>query len=98
MIDWFNLLFHTLWILGLAVILAAFSYHDWLAAKQGVKLRQALDRRSFQGPLLLGLILVGLGLTLLAEVWWERLLWLGFVALFAAQGRQLWKKWGDATR
>ncbi len=85
MIDWLNVLFNALWIVGLAIILAAFSYNDWLAHTNGVKLRQQLSASAFQTPLTIGLILVSLSLALLADVWWERALWGAFVALFALQ-------------
>jgi hypothetical protein len=35
MIDWVDLGFNALWILGLAILLAAFSYQRWLAYEYG---------------------------------------------------------------
>lgn len=87
MIDWPHLLYHTLWILGLATILAAFSQSDWRAAQQGLKLRQVLNRPAFQIPLSLGLTLISLALALLAQTGWERFIWLAFVGVF------LWQLW-----
>lgn len=87
-IDWLNILYNTLWIFGLALILAAFSYASWQADQQGQKLRQRLDSISFQFPLSIGLTFVSLGLTFLAQVWWERLIWLVFVGLFLFQSWQ----------
>jgi len=85
MIDWLSVFYNVLWILGLAVILAAFSYNDWLAAQNNVKLRRQFGSPAFQLPLSLGLALLSLGLTLLADVWWEQLVWLVFTGLFLFQ-------------
>ena len=84
-IDWLNVFFNAIWIVGLAIILAAFSYNDWLAHVNGVKLRQQLGTPAFQTPLTLGLMMVSASLALLADVWWHRLLWWAFVVLFALQ-------------
>lgn len=88
MIDWPNTFYNALWILGLSIILAAFSYADWRARLGGEKLRQRLNASSFQLPLSLGLLLVSLSLLLLAHTWWERLIWAIFVLLFVWQGWQ----------
>jgi len=85
MIDWLNIFFNLFWIVGLAIIVAAFSYSDWQATGQRLKLRQLLKRPSFQLPLSLGLTLISLSLALLTPVWWERLIWLIFVSIFTAQ-------------
>ena len=86
MIDWLNVLYNALWIVGLAVVLAAFSHSDWQAARRGLSLRQVLDSPPFQQLLSLGLLLVSLSLALLATRGWERGLWLVFALLFAGQG------------
>ena len=88
MTDRLTICYHALWILGLAIILAAFSYSDWRAARQGLKLRQVLNLPSFQIPLSLGLMFVSLALVFLGKTWWERLIWLAFVGIFAFQ---LWQ-------
>ena len=85
-IDWLNVFYNALWIIGLAVILAAFSHSDWQAAQRGLSLRQALDAPAFQQLWALGLLLVSLSLMLLATRWWERGVWLVFALLFAWQG------------
>jgi len=88
MIDWLNVLYNALWILGLSIVLTAFSYADWQARLDGQKLRRRLNASSFQLPLSLGLLLVSLGLTFLAQTGWERVIWLVFVGLFLFQGWQ----------
>lgn len=87
MIDWLNVLYHACWVVGLAIIFATFSYHDWQAARQQLRLRHVLDRPSFQLAFFCGSFMVTLGLLLLATVWWERLIWLLFLSYF---GYQVW--------
>lgn len=50
------------WILGGAVILSAFSYHEFLAQVQKAKRTEVFKRNSFKRPFLLGLILVATGI------------------------------------
>jgi hypothetical protein len=85
MIDWPNVFYNALWILGLSIILTAFSYADWQARLNGQKLRQRLNAPSFQLPLSLGLLLISLSLLFLARIWWERVIWAIFAALFIWQ-------------
>ena len=84
-IDWLNVFFNAIWIVGLSIILAAFSINDWLAHVNGENLRQRLNEPSFQTPLTAGLMMVSASLALLADVWWQRALWWAFVVLFAVQ-------------
>lgn len=76
MIDWTNLGFNALWIVGLAIILAAVSYHAWLAGEASQRLRDALSLPSWKVPVSAGALLacVGFGLGL-AERPWERVVW-----------------------
>jgi hypothetical protein len=77
MIDWYFVFTHSLWILGLTIALAAFSYHDWLRKDLGTRLRQQLREPSFRFPLNIGLMLVAVAFVLLeSSRWWERVLWL----------------------
>ena len=82
MIDW-QVLFNLLWVLGLALILAALSYADWLAHVRGLRTRKLLGAPTFQHALFTGLGLVSLGLLLLSRGWLERLLWAGLVLVLA---------------
>ena len=62
MIDWVNVAFSSLWIAGLALILAALSYYYWLAKEEGIAVGTALQQPSFIRFMYGGLLLVGLGL------------------------------------
>ncbi len=71
MIDWLTVVAHGFWIAGLALILAALSYYIWLAGQEGRSLRQELAGPSFQKPLLVGLLLVGVGLSGTSQQVWQ---------------------------
>ena len=91
MIDWPGLASNSLWILGLAIILAALGYHDWLAHYTGERLRDLLAspiwRRSFFG----GMLLTCLGLALIERAWWAKFLWAGLAVACAWEGIELWR-------
>lgn len=87
MIDWLNVIYHLLWVFGAAIILSVFSYADWQATQQGLKLRNLLQAVPYQRLILLGCILISLSLFMLAERWWQQILWGVFFGLF---GLQIW--------
>jgi len=62
-IPWANVFSNFVWILGAAVILADFSYHEFLAHMEKVKWIDVFKRNSFKRPLHLGLILVAAGIS-----------------------------------
>jgi hypothetical protein len=61
---WVYVITNAVWILGLAVVLAAFGWHDFLAHTRKRKLGELLRGDSFLKPLFLGLTLVAGGLAL----------------------------------
>jgi len=87
MIDWTGVFRNALWIFGLAVALAAFSYTDWQRARQTprLSLRQALGQPGFQAAFSLGLGLFCAGLALSSQRWWETAAWAMLSLLFAWQ-------------
>lgn len=62
MIDWIAIASNSLWIAGLAVVLATVSYAYWAAGQQQSSLTQVLQQRPFLRSIYIGLMLVGLGL------------------------------------
>lgn len=91
MIDWPSVVFNALWIVGCAIILAAFSYTNWLAHLRGVRTRHLVGASSFQLPLFTGLGLISLGLFFLSRGWLEYVLWAVFFTFFAWQSWRLWQ-------
>ena len=88
--DWVKLAFNGFWVLGAAVILAAFSFACYEAHRGGERLRLRLAVPGSQLWLLVGLVLISLGMALIGPHWWERALW---SALCSASAWQLWATW-----
>jgi len=61
---WAYIITNAVWIFGLAVVLAAFGWHDFQAHTRKRKLGELLRGDSFLTPLFLGLTLVAGGLAL----------------------------------
>ncbi len=86
MIDFQAVLFDALWILGLAGVLATFSYLDWVRLQRGWRWRSLWDRPCFVVPLSVSLALfcVGVGLSGATseppDPWWQTTMW-GLLAL-----------------
>ena len=87
MIDWIMVGSNTLWILGLAIALAALSYASWQSWATHEPFRQTLSRPSFQAVLNLAGLLFCLGLAATSSVLWQAVIWLLLAALF------LWRTW-----
>lgn len=79
-IPWRIVFANFVWILGTAVILAAFSYHEFLAHIQKTKRIDAFKRSSFKKPFLLGAILIAAGISASAHQMWLTAIF-GIVAL-----------------
>lgn len=76
MIDWWMVATNGLWILGLSVLLAAFSYLDWLAGETGRRRRDLSRAPSFHLAWMAGLFLTCTGWGLGQSVrWWEQAVW-----------------------
>ncbi len=74
MINWLTIVAHGFWIAGLALILAALSYHYWLAGQTGHSLRGELAGNSFQRLVLAGVLLVSIGLSGVSRGLWQQVL------------------------
>jgi len=90
MIDVRFVIAHSLWILGAAVVLAAFSYYRWLALDQRTPLGQVLrTERKWKVSIAGGILLVASGFLLMESArWWERGLWL---VVGVGTARDLWR-------
>ena len=75
MIDWINLLFSSLWILGFSIILSALSYTNWISKTSGINLWPALQAPSFLVWFWLGLSLASIGFAGTSISMWEQVIW-----------------------
>jgi hypothetical protein len=91
LIDWPSLVRNALWLLGLSVALAAWSYTSWLAAQRGVRLRQAIGWPAFEVATSAGLALFSASLAWGASRSWERLLWIVLAVFFLGQVLLGWR-------
>ncbi|MCA9875336.1 MAG: hypothetical protein H6659_14985 [Ardenticatenaceae bacterium] len=81
MINWFSVFINSFWIVGLAVLLAAFSYHYWLANDQKQPIRSQLDTPTFLKAFWLSFTLIGIGLAGTSQRIWEIAIWTFFTLL-----------------
>jgi hypothetical protein len=81
---------HGLWIHGVAIVLAAFSYYNWLAASRRSPLREILRlSRGWKLSVGLGLWLVATGMLLMEGLsLWERG---GWMFVWACAAANLWR-------
>ena len=93
MVEWTSLAFNGLWVLGAAVILAAFSLARYEAHRRGQRLRVRLAAPGFQLWLLVGLVFISLGVALIGPRWWQRVVWGAFCAISAWQLWAVWREW-----
>lgn len=92
LIDWPALVRNALWVLGLSIVLAAWSYLSWLAARRAVRVWRAVDWPVFVVPASAGLMLFAASLAWGAVRAWERILWIILAAAFLAQMAQSWRQ------
>jgi hypothetical protein len=92
MADWWSVFHNSLWILGLAVLLATCSIAEHQAHRDGVRLRRKLAIPGFQWALDTGVILFSLGFLLGSQTRWQKVFWGLPVALFAGHALWLWRR------
>jgi hypothetical protein len=80
-INWFSVFINSFWILGLAVILAAFSYHYWLAGEEERPLKVQLNHPTFQKTFWSGILLISIGLAGTSQKLWEIAIWTIFTLI-----------------
>lgn len=76
MIDVWGVFANSLWIFGLAVLLAVWSYASYEASRTKMKIRAILDQLGYALVLDAGLLLFLLGMVTTEDRWWARALWI----------------------
>lgn len=82
-INWVSVLSNSFWIIGLASLLAAFSYHYWLASQEKRRLREQLNSPGYLRLFWASLVLTGIGLAGTSQKIWEMIIWIIFTILSA---------------
>ena len=91
LIDWGAVGAASLWITGLAVVLASLGFADFRRATTGLKMRAVLGQPAYQLAVNAGLALFCLGLLASSHTWWEATIW-GLLALaFLAYAFLAWR-------
>jgi hypothetical protein len=80
------------WIMGLAVMLATWSYAYWTAQMNDRSLSQEMSGRRYLVCLLLGLLLVSIGLIGIGKSWWSQLPAVGLLLVCLAALLLLWRR------
>jgi len=75
-IDIQSVLFNFLWIVGLAVLLATWSYASYSASLSKQKVRDKFDELPYALALDAGMLLFVAGLAATEPRWWARVLWI----------------------
>ena len=78
-INWPSVIINSFWILGLAILLATFSYHYWLAGEENRRLRDQLNHPTFQRIYWLSFVFIGIGLAGTSQKAWEMIVWIIFI-------------------
>ena len=85
MIDYSQLLFNSLWVLGLALILTAVSFAQFESSQRSEKLFSNLKRPGYALVIYLGFLLICLGFFLKDSRWLIKILWGGLALLASIQ-------------
>ncbi|HSM56627.1 MAG TPA: hypothetical protein VK879_10775 [Candidatus Sulfomarinibacteraceae bacterium] len=87
----FSVAANSLWIVGLAILLAAFSYHYDRAQRRQHSLRQQLAEPSFAIAGWLAFVLIASGLAATSTRIWETVIWILFAILSLANATSAWR-------
>ena len=84
-LDWYFLAANFLWVIGLSIILATFSYQNWRRLEQQRPLADLLRHPEWGLALHSGLSLAAVSIVIMprSERWFIRAIALGFALLFA---------------
>ncbi len=91
MIEWGSVAPNGVWLFGLSIIVAAWSYGSWDAARRRAPVRELLQEARYRAALWGGLMLICIGAALTSGRWWEYAAW-GALAIWAAV--QTWQAVG----
>ncbi len=86
MIDIWGVFSNSLWILGLAVLLAVWSYASYQAGRSKRKVRRKLNELGYALALDAGMLLFLAGMVTTEDRWWARVLWIVLSLAVIAEG------------
>jgi hypothetical protein len=92
MVHWQEIAVNSLWVFGLAMLLAVLSYENWFRSQTVDHPSQASRSGNVERFFYPALGLISLSLLLLATVWWEQLIWLIFMGWSVVSAWRLWQR------
>jgi hypothetical protein len=98
MTDWLQTVYNSVWLLGLATLVATLNLTHWLAIQDRGSLRQYLAEPGARLGMAIGFILFSLGLALTIHPWWYKIGWLAVLALATWGGVMAWRDRQSATQ
>ncbi len=90
-IDWGFAARHAVWILGLGIVLAVWSYGDWQAHRLQVRRRVLLSAPQLLSPFCAGMALFCAGLALASGLTWQVMAWSVVGILWVGQALWYWR-------
>ncbi|MCX8066771.1 MAG: hypothetical protein N3B68_02910 [Anaerolineae bacterium] len=90
MVDLWSVAVNALWVLGLALILTALSWANWVAVRERIPFRRVLDQPGVRRTLDGGLVLFCAGLTAAGRTRWEQAL--GSILTVGVLALSLWEE------
>lgn len=75
MLDVWGVISNSLWVVGLAILLATWSWARYAAYQAGVKPKAVLDQSRYAVALDTGLLLFVIGMASTEGRWWAQVLW-----------------------
>ena len=98
MINIWDVFFNALWVLGLAVLLAVWSYARYTASVHGVRIRDKLNVLKYALVLNCGLLLFLIGMALTEDRWFAKILWILLgIAVLVESGMRIKQKNTEKT-
>ncbi len=91
MVDWLELVGASLWVVGLAVCLAALSTARYLAHEGDEPVFRRLQQPGLRAALAAGMSLFCIGLLLVSGPWWQRVAWGLMATVFAVWAVRSWR-------
>jgi putative inorganic carbon (HCO3(-)) transporter len=90
LINWISLFINSLWLAGLALILAGCNYNSYFLKQKGLKISSNWRMLWYSLPVQVGVLLVCGGMLFNSASWLESILW-GLLGLICTW--EWWKKW-----
>lgn len=87
--------FNSLWVLGLSLLLATFSFAHWQALRRHRTLHQHIRESGAWSLIIIALLVTSLGSILAFPEWWQKVIGGGLFLWAMWQGWMVWQSWSE---